>query len=166
MNAPESSPTNDAPGAELSPAANRLPSGRTIALKAESGAETIEVRSPSGDIELAISLTPEGPVLRVRGARLELDATESVAVKCKEFELRTEESLRLSAGGSIGVASDEEIRMKSAEQTFIDADYVNLNCLDRTGYHDEFADDDTNAADDTGEEPTAEPPQQHDASPE
>lgn len=116
-----------------------FPSGRSLDLRIGSHQECIEVRSANGDLELSITLTDDGPVFKLRGARLEIDSTDAVAVRCRSFELATEDSLSLHSGGSISVNTEDEIRMRSAQQTFIDGDYVNLNCLDRTGYHDEDA---------------------------
>ncbi|MCB9464391.1 MAG: hypothetical protein H6682_11930 [Candidatus Eisenbacteria bacterium] len=123
---------------ELIPAP--LPSGRRLLLETTDRGESLVVVSPGGSVELSIELTPTGPVLRLQGARLEIDSTESVALKCKSFELQTQEELRLHAGSGVQVTTDGEVRMKSAQQTYIDADYVNLNCLERTGYHDEGVD--------------------------
>lgn len=93
--------------------------------------------SARGDLEMSIELTPQGPVVRLRGASLEIDSSESVAVRCKSFHLRTESELEIQAGGDVRMGSDREIRVRSAGQTFLDGDYVNINCLERTGYHDE-----------------------------
>lgn len=116
-----------------------LPSGRRLSLVQRDHWEELRIVSPDGEIELAVELTPQGPLLRLRGARLEIDSTGSVAVRCRSFELRTEARIELSAGGGVAVASEGEIRMKSADETFIDGDFVNLNCLDRSGYHDDPA---------------------------
>jgi len=116
-----------------------LPSGRRLLLVKKDLWEELRVVSPKGEIELAVELTPKGPVLRLRGVRLEIESTESVALRCKSFELRAEETMQLHAGGDLGVVCEGEIRMKSARQTFVDGDYVNLNCLERTGYHDDPA---------------------------
>ena len=87
-------------------------------------------------MELSIRITEDGPVLSLRGVRLEIEAADQIAVNCREFALHARDGVRLSSGGDVEVRSDAEIRTRSAGTTFIDADYVNLNCLDRTGYHD------------------------------
>ena len=43
------------------------------------------------------------------------------------------------AKGSIDMHSGSELRAKSRGKTYIDGDFVNLNCRDRTGYHDDPA---------------------------
>ena len=80
------------------------------------------LRSPAGAVDLSIRMTDQGPVLSLKGVRLEIEATEEVAVRCREFSVDARDGIRLTSGGP----------------TFIDGDYVNLNCLDRTGYHDQL----------------------------
>lgn len=127
-----------------------LPSGRSIVVTAQGGREAIEVRSAQGDLEVRVELTDQGPVLSIRGARLEIDSTDTVAVTCRQFELNAQDQLRLHAGGEVGLTTEGEIKMKSAQQTFIDGDYVNLNCLDRKGYHDDPDRTDALSQQDTG----------------
>lgn len=126
-----------------SPLPVELPSGRRIAIRATEHGEELMVLAPDGGMEVSLELTPNGPVFRLRGARLEIDSTESISLSCRSLALRTEEGLILQAGGDLEVGSDHEIRIKSREQTFIDGDFVNLNCRDRTGYHDEGTDQPT-----------------------
>lgn len=114
-----------------------LPSGRQLVVKAHAHDEEIEVRSAGGEVEVRIVLTDQGPILRLRGARLEIDSSDTVAVNCRQFEVNASHGVQLRAAGDVGVQSDAEIRLKSGGQTYIDGDYVNLNCLDRRGYHDE-----------------------------
>jgi len=114
-----------------------LPSGRTLVVKAHEHDEEIEIRSSGGEVEVRIVLTEQGPILRLRGARLEIDSSDTVAVNCRQFEVNASHGVRLHSAGDVGVQSGAEIRLKSGGETFIDGDYVNLNCLDRRGYHDE-----------------------------
>jgi len=116
-----------------------LPSGRTITLKVDGTSEEIEVRSASGNLEVSISMTDAGPVLSLRGAKLQIESTDTVSVNCRQFELNTTHGLSMHTDGDLGLTSSGEVHLKSAGQTFIDGDYVNLNCLDRQGYHDEHA---------------------------
>jgi hypothetical protein len=141
--------TNDPQVTEL-PALLR--SGRRVSLVTSNHSEELRVVGPDGTVELAVILTPEGPVLRLRGARLEIDSTDSIAVRCRSFELQTEGALSLQAGGDLALSTAREIHAKSMGQTFIDGDYVNLNCGDRTGYHDEGA---AGADDDSRVDPNA-----------
>lgn len=102
---------SDAP--ELS-VPTRLPSGRHVVVRVDGGVEGIEVRSPTGEVEVRIALTPEGPVVRLSGARLELDAIESVSIKSKSIELQAE--------SKVSIASGEDVRIEAAREVWIEAD--------------------------------------------
>jgi hypothetical protein len=113
-----------------------LPSGRSVVIRADCNGEAIEVRSASGEMELRISLTDQGPVLSLRGARLEIDAADTVAVNCRQFELRTTEGVVLDAAADIELRSGAATHLRSAGDTNIDGQMVKLNCQDRAGYPD------------------------------
>lgn len=74
----------------------RFPSGRSIAVQASPAGEALEIRSPAGEMELRIVFTPEGPVVSLRCARLELVSAGAVALDCRRFDLRTTEEIRLN----------------------------------------------------------------------
>lgn len=107
-----------------------LRSGATVSVHTDRQGETIVLRSPAGAVDLSIRMTDQGPVLSLKGVRLEIEATEELAVRCREFSVDARDGIRLTSGGNI--------QARSEGPTFIDADYVNLNCLDRTGYHDQL----------------------------
>jgi hypothetical protein len=110
-----------------------LPSGRTVVLKVDGPNEELEIRSPEGQVELRIALTEQGPVLTLRGLRLELDAADTVAVNCRQFSLRTTEGVVLDAAGDVSLRSGKEIRLRSDGETFIDGKLLKLNCLEPEG---------------------------------
>jgi phage gp45-like len=57
----------------------------------------VEIRSPSGMLELRIKLTEEGPVLQMESIRMQLKATESVEIAAKRVEIKAEESVDVVA---------------------------------------------------------------------
>jgi hypothetical protein len=73
-----------------------LPSGRSIAVQAGAEGEFLEVRAPGGEMEVRIAFTPEGPVVTLRCARLELDSAGAVEMNCRSFALRTSGDVRLN----------------------------------------------------------------------
>lgn len=74
-------------------------SGRTIVLLLEEGGERLRVAAPGGGVELSIRLTPEGPVLELHGAAIELVASREVAVRCERFVVDAREDVVIAAGG-------------------------------------------------------------------
>ncbi|MBI1189904.1 MAG: hypothetical protein GC200_04385 [Tepidisphaera sp.] len=120
----------------LAPGTTSLPSGRTVTASAQGGGEQIEIRSPAGDLELRIALTPDGPVLQLRGVKLEIDSTDSVAVRCKDFEIAATDSVRLTAARDVEVRAQGELKVKTQGQMHIDGEVINLNGGDRSDYPD------------------------------
>lgn len=116
-----------------------LPSGRSVVVSSEGGTEAIEIRSPGGEMEVRIALTEQGPVLQLKGAKLQIDSTDTVAVNCHDFHINAAGAIKMRSAQDIEVLGLAELKMKSAGSTWIDADFVNLNCQDRTGYHDDKA---------------------------
>jgi len=116
-----------------------LPDGRRLELVAGAAGEQLEIRTERGELEVSIRFDRGGPVVRVHGARLELETVEELKLRCGRFEVESREGAELVTGGNFVVRSRSEIRMKSKEQTFVDGDWVNINCLERTGYHDDPA---------------------------
>ena len=106
-----------------------LRSGATLSLQTDAQGEMIVLRSAGGSVDLSIRMTDQGPVLSLRGVRLEIEATEELALRCREFSVEAQSGIRLASGG--------DVQVRSAGSTFVDGDFVNLNCLDRTGYHDQ-----------------------------
>lgn len=104
-----------------------LSSGRTVLLRTSDGGEQLEIRSPDGDVEVSIALTSAGPVVTLRGARLELESTGRVGVSCETFDvharggiaLRSEKTLRIDAG---------ELRAKTEEDIHLNGAFIRLNC--------------------------------------
>ncbi len=96
------------------------PSQRRIVFDFANERGEIEVRTEDGALELRITLTESGPVLSVSAARIELSATETVAVRCRNFEVETTESMRLRSAGPIEVKAAGDLRL--------DGDQVFLNC--------------------------------------
>ena len=95
-----------------------LPSGRSVAVRIGECGETLEVRSPDGAVEVRIDLTDEGPVVRLRGARLELESP-SVAVRCGTFDVRAEGPLTMTG---------RELRVKTEEDVHLNGGVIRLNC--------------------------------------
>ncbi len=121
-----------APGA----GAMALPSGRTLNVAAGPDGEHIEIRAASGQLEVRISLTPDGPVLSLSGAKLEINASDTIAVNCKDLSINTAGSFNVVSSGTVGVRAQGDMKMKAMGNTDIDAQLINLNGGDRSEYND------------------------------
>ncbi|MCA9679875.1 MAG: hypothetical protein H6709_07955 [Kofleriaceae bacterium] len=104
-----------------------LSGGRTITVGAEAGDEILELRNPSGMLELRIRLTEDGPVLQVEGVKVAVKAAESVEVDCKRFEVRATESVTLASEGEVDVTSEKEMRIKATDDLHVLGKIIHLN---------------------------------------
>ncbi len=104
----------------------RLPSGRSMVVRMDSEGEQIEIRSPAGELDLRIVLTSAGPVVTLRGARLEVDSAE-VAFRCRTFDVHATERLRVSSEGEVQIAADE-MRLTAEHDIHLNGAYLRLNC--------------------------------------
>lgn len=99
--------------------ARQLPSGRSVVVRVHDSKEELEVRSPGGEVEVRIVLTENGPVVSLRGARLELESAEAVAVKCRTFEVNASEGVNLTG---------HELRVKTDDDIHLNGKIIRLNC--------------------------------------
>jgi hypothetical protein len=88
-----------------------LREGRTLSVEQSGTEELVEIRSSSGQVELRIKLTEEGPVLQVESARLQLKASEAVEIESKRVEIRATETVRLASKDEIKVEAEGEVRV-------------------------------------------------------
>lgn len=103
-----------------------LPSGRTVRVCAGTE-ERLEIRSPEGELEVSIRLTEAGPEVRVRGARLELEAAGEVRLGCRRFEVQAEEGARLASAGELELVARGEMRLQACEDVRVQGKIIRLN---------------------------------------
>lgn len=95
-----------------------LPSGRSLVLRVGSAGEEVEIRSAAGDVDLRITLTDAGPVVSLRGARLEIDSLD-LAVRCRDLDVQ--------ATGEVSLEADE-LRAETRRDIHLNGAFVRLNC--------------------------------------
>jgi hypothetical protein len=88
-----------------------LREGRTLRVEQSGTDDLVEIRSSSGQVELRIRLTEDGPVLQVESARLQLKASEAVEIESKRVEIRATETVQLSSKDEIKVDAEGEVRV-------------------------------------------------------
>lgn len=104
-----------------------LDDGRQVAIVRDGARQALELRAPSGQLELRIRLTEDGPVLSVDAARLEVRATEAVDIQCKDFQVTASESATITSGGAATVKAHGEIEIESEADVFVRGVRILLN---------------------------------------
>ena len=69
--------------------------GRTVSVVASDDADVLEVRAPSGGVELRIKLTEDGVVLQLEAARISLKAAESIDLESRNINLHASGDVRV-----------------------------------------------------------------------
>lgn len=101
-------------------------SGRRIRLEPDVGGERLLICTAEGEVELSIRLTPEGPVLRLAGARVEL-AADQLALRCRELDIDVGEAALIRAR-SVGVeATLGNITLRANDDVQIEGERIWLN---------------------------------------
>ena len=88
-----------------------LREGRTLRVEQSGTGELVEIRSSSGQVELRIKLTEDGPVLQVDSARLQLRASEAVEIESKRVEIRATETVQVTSKDEVKVEAEGEVRV-------------------------------------------------------
>jgi hypothetical protein len=88
-----------------------LREGRTLSVEQSGTDDLVEVRSSSGQVELRIRLTEEGPVLQMESARLQLKASEAVEIESKRVEIRATETVQVTSKDEVKVDAEGDVRV-------------------------------------------------------
>lgn len=104
-----------------------LPSGRSVVLKVDESGEELLVRSPQGEVEVRIVLTEAGPVVKLKGARLELEAVEALSVRCAHFEVDASKGAHIRTNGPAQIDA-QEMRVRTDSDIHMNGKVIRLNC--------------------------------------
>lgn len=88
-----------------------LREGRTLTVESAGTDDLVEIRSSSGQVELRIKLTEEGPVLQMESARLQLRASEAIEIESKRVAITATETVQLSSENEVKVDAEGEVRV-------------------------------------------------------
>ena len=112
-----------------------LSRGRQLKVELGASQDTIEIRSPAGDIELAIVVGPDGPRLKIRAVDIELVAENRLSMICNSIDIRASSDAKLEAGGvaslvgrDVSVTSKGEIELDANDDVHVRGERIKLNC--------------------------------------
>ncbi|HUH03041.1 MAG TPA: hypothetical protein VML75_13685 [Kofleriaceae bacterium] len=104
-----------------------LRDGRSLEIHDEGADQVVEIRAASGQMELKVRLTEEGPVLSLEGVRLSVRAAEAIDMSCKTFKVSAEESVELASKGELRVNADKDLSVDSAADVRVNGKMIHLN---------------------------------------
>ena len=85
----------------LASQAIELPSGRRVTAEVAPEGEQLRIESPTGDVELLVTMTERGPLLRFKAADVQLGATRDIHVDCERFVLRAKDGIEHRTAGDL-----------------------------------------------------------------
>jgi hypothetical protein len=91
------------------------------------GEDRVEVRDPDGEVQVTIRLDGEVPTVQLSGARLEIESTDTVAVKARVFEVRAAEKVDVRSEGELELGSKKEMQFFADEDLKARAPCIWLN---------------------------------------
>jgi hypothetical protein len=128
-------------------------SGRRIEVESDrDGRDHVTVRGVEGQVELEVTLTERGPVLRFRAAEMQLEAAGRLSVQCEELDVQATRGIRhetqgdleqLVGGDAATVVSGElrsqarsteirsmrgDVRIRANDDVRLNGERVKLNC--------------------------------------
>lgn len=101
-----------------------LRDGRKVVVT-EGAEQLVEIRNPSGLLEVRIKLTEEGPVLQLESVRMQLKATEAVEIESKHVAIKGEQ-VEL-AGGEVSVTSEHDVDVEAKGEVHVRGKMIFLN---------------------------------------
>lgn len=104
-----------------------LERGRSLELSNTGTDDVVEIRAASGQLELRIVLTEDGPVLQLDAVKMSLSASESVAIDCKRFAVNASEEAALESGGEFVIKAEGELQTTSTGDTRVVGKCIYLN---------------------------------------
>jgi hypothetical protein len=104
-----------------------LDQGRSLAVSREGAHQVVDIRAASGQLELRVKLTEEGPVLVLEGVKVQVHAAESFDIKCREFNIEATESTVIASKGELKIKADGELDIDSPEDIHIRGKVIWLN---------------------------------------
>lgn len=98
----------------------RLRGGHVVEVASSDDSTMLRVRNAGSrdSLEIEVAWSAQGPVARVRAARIDLQTTADVSVHCKSFAVETSEGISLRAQGNVA-ASGATVEVEARQGRFV-----------------------------------------------
>lgn len=105
----------------------QLESGRQILVYSDEREELLEIIAPKGEVVMTVRLTDSGPIVTVKGAQLELKATEAIALDAKKIKITAHQEAVVESEGSLKVNSSKKMDIHSEDDIRVVGKVIHLN---------------------------------------
>jgi|GEM_PF-1536340 len=117
-----------------------------LLISREQAQDTVQVLHPSGEVQITIKMTEQGPVISLSGDIIEIEAKEKFTIKSPVIDLKASEEIKLTSEGDLhtNVKRDSfntariqhitadlgNVNIKANDDVRLDGERVKLNCTD------------------------------------
>lgn len=99
-----------------------------IAIEDTASPSVLAIRSPSGDIELSITVGPDGPSVRLRAVDIAIEAARGLKLQCATLDIDVAQSARIRAGEDMTVeAAAGTLALRANDDVDVHGERILLN---------------------------------------
>jgi uncharacterized protein (DUF2345 family) len=105
----------------------QLDSGHQILIQFDGKEERLEILEPKGEVVMSVRLTETGPVVTVKGAHLELKATETLSLDAKKIKIKAQEEAVVESKGDLKIDSSKKLDIHAEDDIRVVGKMIHLN---------------------------------------
>lgn len=104
-----------------------LASGRQIIAGSKGDKELLEIKEADDKLLMTVRLTDSGPVISLKGAKLELSGMEEISLDAEKINIHSKNQTRISSRGDLEIHTQKDIDIKSREDIKLKSRLIHLN---------------------------------------
>jgi hypothetical protein len=105
----------------------QLDSRRRLLVHSTAEEEVLEIVESKGEAVMTIRLTEAGPVVTVRGAHLEMKATQTLTLEARKVKINAREEAAVESKGPIRIDSSKKLDIRSDDDICVVGKMIHLN---------------------------------------
>ena len=97
-----------------------LQGGHELELERQPGRDVLRIRAADGAVRLVLAVTADGPVLRLEGAELCVEATGPLSVNAERVAIHGREGVSITSGGDAALHAAGDLDSQARTQNLTD----------------------------------------------
>ncbi len=104
-----------------------LESGGRVSVVSKKDGERVQISAGDDRLFMEIRFTPEGPVVSLDGACLELSATREISLDAEKVNIRSKKNTEISSHGTLKIDIQEDVDLQSDQEIRLQGKMIHLN---------------------------------------
>lgn len=104
-----------------------LGSGRRILIRSDENEEYLEIVEAKGETMMSVRLTETGPVVTIKGAHLELKATETLSLDANTIKIKARKEAAVESKGDLKIDATQKMDIHSEDDIRVVGKMIHLN---------------------------------------